>query len=223
MGTETKEEKLTIRQRRIMAFFVEATEKILKEDGLSGASIRRIASEAGYNSATLYNYFPDLENLILYGSVGYLCEYNLLLGKSLKPSMNAKERYETVYRCFNHFAFRDPEIFYNMFFGRYSEELPDVIRTYYMELFPDELEGLPEDMKRMVIRGTLSDRDRIVMKSLVEEGFVAGEKAEPTLSIIVALHESYIHKACLTGNQKERDELNRKFMELFEYVMANAK
>ena len=185
MEPAANEQKLTIRQRRIMAFFVEATEKILKEDGLSGVNIRRIASEAGYNSATLYNYFPDLENLILYGSVGYLYEYNLLLGQSLSPSMNALERYRTVYRCFNHFAFRDPEI--------------------------------------MVIRGTLSDRDRIVMKSLVEEGFVAGEKAEPTLSIIVALHESYIHKACLTGNQKERDELNRKFMELFEYVMANAK
>lgn len=223
MGTETKEEKLTIRQRRIMAFFVEATEKILKRDGLSGVNIRRIAAEAGYNSATLYNYFPDLENLILYGSVGYLCEYNLLLGKSLKPSMNAKERYETVYRCFNHFAFRDPEIFYNMFFGRYSEELPDVIRTYYMELFPDELEGLPEDMQHMVIRGTLSDRDRIVMESLVKEGFVAREKAEPTLSIIVALHESFIHKACLTGSRKEREALNQKFMEIFEFVLANAK
>lgn len=58
MEPAANEQKLTIRQRRIMAFFVEATEKILKEDGLSGVNIRRIASEAGYNSATLYNYFP---------------------------------------------------------------------------------------------------------------------------------------------------------------------
>ena len=51
-----------------MIYFIEATEKLIRSDGVEGLSIRKIASEAGYNSATLYNYFEDLEHLVLFGS-----------------------------------------------------------------------------------------------------------------------------------------------------------
>ena len=76
--TESKQRKaLTLRQKRNMVYFVEATEKILKEEGIPGVTIRRIAAEAGYNSATLYNYFQDLDELILFGSVCFLRDYLL--------------------------------------------------------------------------------------------------------------------------------------------------
>lgn len=205
-----------------MAYFVKATENILKHDGIQGASIRRIAAEAGYNSATLYNYFPDLEYLILYGSVGYLRDYILLLKDSLDNHMTSLERYKTVYTCFNHFAFQDPEIFYNMFFGRYSGRMTEVVRTYYQDLFPEQLEGLPEDVQQMVIRGTLVDRDRIIMSHMVQDGFVAPEKEEMTLELIIALHESYIHKACLAGPKLDKEALQQRFMTLFDYILAHS-
>ena len=59
--------ELTLRQKRNMMYFVEATEKILREEGIPGVTIRRIAAEAGYNSATLYNYFQDLDDPVRIG------------------------------------------------------------------------------------------------------------------------------------------------------------
>ena len=154
--TESKQRKaLTLRQKRNMVYFVEATEKILKEEGIPGVTIRRIAAEAGYNSATLYNYFQDLDELILFGSVCFLRDYLLDLSRNLQPEMTSLERYRTIYQCFNRQAFQFPEIFYNMFFGRYSAKLGRVIQTYYLDLFPEELQGLPADVREMVIRGTL--------------------------------------------------------------------
>lgn len=142
--TESKQRKaLTLRQKRNMVYFVEATEKILKEEGIPGVTIRRIAAEAGYNSATLYNYFQDLDELILFGSVCFLRDYLLDLSRNLQPEMTSLERYRTIYQCFNRQAFQFPEIFYNMFFGRYSAKLGRVIQTYYLDLFPEELQGLP--------------------------------------------------------------------------------
>ena len=38
-------------------------------------TIRGIATEAGYNSATIYNYFNDLDQLIMFGSLCYLRDY----------------------------------------------------------------------------------------------------------------------------------------------------
>lgn len=222
--TESKQRKaLTLWQKRNMVYFVEATEKILKEEGIPGVTIRRIAAEAGYNSATLYNYFQDLDELILFGSVCFLRDYLLDLSRNLQPEMTSLERYRTIYQCFNRQAFQFPEIFYNMFFGRYSAKLGRVIQTYYLDLFPEELQGLPADVREMVIRGTLVERDQVVMQNLVEGGFVAGDRAAETLEIIVAVHGSYIHRACLLGDSPERPGLEERFLHIFDYVLAAAR
>lgn len=218
-----KGQHLSLRQKRNMVYFVEANEKILKEEGVSGVTIRRVAAEAGYNSATLYNYFQDLDELILFGSVCFLREYVLDLSRQLKPEMDALERYRTIYRCFNGYAFRSPEIFYNMFFGRYSHKLTHVIQLYYLELFPEELKDLPEDARQMVVRGTRVEWDQVMMESLVAEGFVAPEKAAETLEIIVALHESYIHRACLAGKGLQEEALRNAFRHIFDYVLEQAR
>lgn len=70
-----------IKKQRVITYFIEATEKLIKEDSIAGLSIGKIAAEAGYNSATLYNYFHDLEHLVLFASVRYLREYISTLAK----------------------------------------------------------------------------------------------------------------------------------------------
>ena len=93
--------KLTIKRKRIMSYFIEAAEKLIRTEGLDGLSIRKIAGEAGYNSATIYNYFNDLEQLALFGSVCYLREYVAMLEQEWKPDMRAIDQYRTIYHCFN--------------------------------------------------------------------------------------------------------------------------
>lgn len=215
--------KLTLRQKRNMVYIVEETEQILKEQGLPGVTIRRIAAKAGCNSATLYNYFQDLDELILFGSICFLRDYVVDLVRQLTADMTSLQRYRMIYRCFNQKAFQFPEIFFSMFFGRYSGKLGRVIQTYYMDLFPEELEGLPADIREMVIRGTLVERDQVVMASLVEDGFVAPERAAETLEIIVALHGSYIYKACLLGKHINRPQLEQEFLHIFDYVLETAR
>ncbi len=49
------------------AAIMEAARRVFAERGLAGASLRRIAAEAGYTPAALYYYWPDKEHL--YGAV----------------------------------------------------------------------------------------------------------------------------------------------------------
>lgn len=222
IGNTDVEMELTLKRKRIMIYFIEATEKLIRLEGVEGVSIRKIAAEAGYNSATLYNYFKDLEHLVLFGSVCYLREYIVTLGKSLKPDMTSIDRYRTIYRCFNKVAFRYPEIFHNMFFGKYSHKLGSVIRVYYQELFPSELEGLSERMKKMLMEGSMRERDKITMECMIQEGYVIEENADITLELIIALHQNFIYKACLDGEQFDMEEHETKFNHLFEYILAMA-
>lgn len=215
--------KLTIKRKRIMSYFIEAAEKLIRTEGLDGLSIRKISGEAGYNSATIYNYFNDLEQLALFGSVCYLREYVAMLEQEWKPDMRAIDQYRTIYRCFNRCAFRSPEIYYNMFFGKYSHRLGSVLKMYYQELFPGELDHLSPQMRQIMMGGNMLDRDRITMEKMVQEGDVAPEKAEDTMELIIALHQSFIYEAVLDKEHFDIQARSRRFDQLFEYLLAAAK
>lgn len=211
---------LTIKRKRIMIYFIEATEKLIQQDGLENLSIRKIATEAGYNSATIYNYFNDLDQLIMFGSVCYLRDYVAQLEKELKPEMSALEHYRTVYHCFNQQALRYPEIFHNIFFGKYSSKLSSVLELYYRELFPNELEHLSEETQTMLIRGSMEERDWATMERMVQEGDIKAEKARITMELIIALHQNFLYEAMLARDTLDTKAHEEKFNRMFEYLLA---
>lgn len=49
----------------------------------------------------------------------------------------------------------------------------------------------------MLQRGTLFERDEVMMDELVAEGTIRREDAALTLETIIALHERYLHQASL--------------------------
>lgn len=42
---------------RMIKYFIDATIEIIEKEGYEGVTIRKVADIAGYNSATIYNYF----------------------------------------------------------------------------------------------------------------------------------------------------------------------
>lgn len=216
------EHETSTRRKRVMTYFIEATEKLIQEEGIDGLSIRKIAAEAGYNSATLYNYFEDLEHLILFASVGYLREYVFKLRRAIKPEYNALEVYRVIYRKFSEACFSFPELFHNLFFGRYSHKLGEVLSQYY-ELYPTELDDISPSVRSMLTQGNIYRRDMAYADALVEEGFVSREKKEQTVQLMVRTHQSFIYDAWMKGGRLDVEEHIEAFMKLFEYIMEQAK
>lgn len=215
------EKDMNIKQKRVMTYFIEATEKLIKEDSIDGLSIRKIAAEAGYNSATLYNYFEDLEHLVLFASIRFLREYISTLAQKITPEMNALEKYRTIYSTFNYFAFRSPEIFHNMFFGKYNSKLLQAISMYY-ELFPKDLDGHSDAVKIMLTQGNMYLRDEIVMKELVDEKYVNPVKSQMTIDIVIHVHQTYLYNAWIKGDRIDADEHNESFLKMFDYILESA-
>lgn len=215
--------EITLKKKRVMTYFIESTEKLMREEGIAGLSIRRISADAGYNSATLYNYFEDLEHLILFASVHYLREYVAKLASAInEKEMSALEKYRTIYEVFSDYCFSNPEIFYNMFFGKYRNKLVEVIEQYYA-VFPDELASHSGQVLAMLKQGDIFKRDLAFMPALVEEGFVSEEKMLPTVNLLVRTHQTFIYDACMQGDEREVERLIKDFMELFDYVMEAAR
>lgn len=213
---------MNIKQKRVMTYFIEATEEVLLLEGIENVSIKKVAEKAGYNSATIYNYFESIELLILYASVNYLKEYVLELKKRLSTDMDALEIYETTYRVFNHFSFREPEIFTNLFFGKYSDKLQLIIDQYY-EIFPETLEGLHESTKKMLRQADIFKRDEAMIQELVVQGFVRKEKSKELQETISRVQHSYLNELLYRGGHIDLNTHEKEFLNIFHFVLSIAK
>lgn len=63
------------KRKRIMSYFINAAIELMEKEGIENLTIRKVAERAKYNSATLYHYFSNLDELELFASVKCLDEY----------------------------------------------------------------------------------------------------------------------------------------------------
>lgn len=222
LGCTMKFEEMNIKQKRVMIYFIEAAKELLKTEGVTALTIRKVATAAGYNSATLYNYFEDLDHLMLFASVSYLRDYANELYQRITPEMSALDRYRTIYMVFNRRSFQDPTIYYNLFFGKASRKLPEVIREYYV-LFPEELEGHAPAVRQMLTEGNMYLRDVGIVGELVEEGTIRPENARMLASIVPRLQQTYLHEIYMYGDGIDPAQHHEKFMAKLEYLIDTAK
>lgn len=212
---------LSIKQKRVMIYFIDATKELIADEGFSNLTIRKIATAAGYNSATLYNYFEDLDELLLFSSISFLKDYVRLLNKKIISSMTALERYRTIHETFDLCSLQYPEIFYNLFFGRSSKRLPSIIRQYY-ELFPNELEGQLPAVKTMLLEGNMYMRDTSIVHDLVAEGVIKEKNASMVANLVPRIQQTYLHEAYLHSNNIDIKKLHQEFMQSLDYIIQTA-
>ena len=96
---QQKDRKQMYRQQT-MGYFINAALEIIEEEGIDSLSIRKTAEKAGYNSATLYHYFSDFEELRIFSAMKYLDQYAKDLPAYLEPVTRPLERYLKIWECF---------------------------------------------------------------------------------------------------------------------------
>ena len=215
-------DKLNIKKRRVMMYFIEATQELILNEGIENLSIKKIADTAGYNTATIYNYFEDLEELILYSSIDYLKIYLKDLKSEIKSNMKAIEMYETIYKVFVHHSFEKPEIFHTLFFGKYSYKLEKIIKKYY-EIFPDDITGQTDITKSVLVEGNIHNRDLPVIKQMIKEGSILEEEAPYIMEAIVRIHQSYLENILQQREKISLEEHKIKFFKVFNFLLKRNK
>ncbi len=170
-------DKKELQKKRMMSYFIEAANQIIETEGVDAITIRGVSDIAGYNSATLYNYFENLDHLIFFASMKYLKEYVLSLPDYLKNYDNSLERYFIIWECFCQHSFRKPKIYYSLFFDRFSNSLNDDIKEYY-SIFPEELGVQSEDILPMLLGQNIYDRNRSILESCIPQKLFLNEDLE---------------------------------------------
>lgn len=189
--TAKKEKKIS----RMKKYLIEETEGLIQSEGFQAVTLRKIGDETGYNTATIYNYFKDLNELLLYSSVKFLKSYNGELSAQLNDTMNAVERYICVFQIFCKHTFARPEIYYNMFYGKHGKNLGDILSDYYA-LFPEELGDYDEAVSNMLRCGDIIERERYITAPIWQEGFITQEDAHHLAEMAIFAHEYLLKELC---------------------------
>ncbi len=155
---QQKDRKQMYRQQT-MGYFINAALEIIEEEGIDSLSIRKTAEKAGYNSATLYHYFSDFEELRIFSAMKYLDQYAKDLPAYLEPVTRPLERYLKIWECFCLHSFSHPDIFWLLFFKHADTnwDFSYYFHAYY-DIFP---ESWSEDAANYTKAGYLTEPFKI--------------------------------------------------------------
>lgn len=176
----------------MMGYFVDAAQKIIENDGIKNVTIRKVADLAGYNSATLYNYFKNLNHLLYFASMKYLMYYIYSLPSYIKSSYSASEKLLKVWECFLYNSYNNPDIYNTIFFNEFNN-ISATMNEYY-EIYPEELSVEVDELFPMILQDNIYDRNSVLLDGCIKENlFKEEDKTEINEMIIL------IYRGTLSG------------------------
>ncbi|HPF19382.1 MAG TPA: TetR family transcriptional regulator [Bacillota bacterium] len=207
-----------IQRKRMMSYFIKATEEVIETEGIDAVTIRKVAHMAAYNSATIYNYFDDVEHLILYTMIKYLKDYTKSLSTATKTCGTPEELMITVWENFCAFAFSRPKVFYKLFFEKNSIKVQDTLKDYY-EIFPEDLGDFPNAVAKMLKESDINKRCYTILSTIVpEEKRMEEYLLRPNRIIVFAL-QGLLYNAAEGIDTRTPDEISAEMLSIVKYVI----
>lgn len=196
-----KHRKLTINH------FINAADELINEIGIENVTIRNIATRAGYNSATIYNYFENSDHLIFFGAMKNIRDYALSLNLYLANAENAMDRFLKVWECFCNYAYLKPDIYNAIFFPKLSKNLEVYVSEFY-SLFPEDLGIHHDTISTMLLKGDIHDRGMTTVMDCANEGFIDPVNADRLNDMTLIVFEGMLIRV-LRGTICYEDAINK--------------
>ncbi|MGM9618561.1 MAG: TetR/AcrR family transcriptional regulator [Oscillospiraceae bacterium] len=188
--------------------FIEETYRLISTEGVEAVSIRRIGREMGCNTANIYHYFEDLDELVTYASLRYLTGYLEDVAKCYEQSENTLQTYLMVWDCFSRHSFAHPQLFDKLFFGRHSREIGEIFRSYYA-IFPEDLACIEPALAAVFTDGSFDRRDFLLISRCAEDGWITREDARYLNSLMIHLFMGYLKELLDREWTEEETERSR--------------
>ncbi|MEG0771733.1 hypothetical protein [Clostridium sp.] len=185
--------KSAFEKKEMMISFVNSAKKLIDEEGIDNVTARGIAGLTGYNVATAYKYFNNLNHILFFASMKYYNQYIHDLPNYVNENYSSLKNYLGIWHCFCIHAFNNPKIFKSLFLDSKPHNIYDTMKQYY-DLFPDDLEDLPEILFPMLSKDYIIDRDIAILKLCADDGYIKKEDLEELSGNILIFFEGLLMK-----------------------------
>ena len=186
------EKKKLIKRRRVVRYFIDAAVQIVQDEGIDALTIRKVADAAGYNSATLYNYFENLDQLIAFTCIDVTQEWRMALAEIYSSGRNVLYQYLEGWRQFCEKSWMNTDCYSYI----YIEHTDAVIQQFraYDELFCQE-EGKEIPVFSDIYRQkTLLAQEQATIATVIAAGYIDEQDAESIYNIALLLFEGLVSR-----------------------------
>ena len=202
----------------IVRKFLKCTTDIIREEGLEQISIRKVAQRAGFNSATLYLYFNDSDELITLACMHDLEDYYRVLLDELQRTPDVQMAYRMAWQVFCQHAFRKPQSFLRLFFYPHSKPLKETVRRYY-EIYPELLDRADGIMRETLLDGTLSARNARMLRLVCRERNIPETAVELISSFTICYLESALQHMPAQISEELIQERTEHLLDALDFLL----
>ncbi len=199
--------------------FIEVTAELLEQVPFSEITIRSIAAQAEHNSATIYNHFKDVNELLLLSIYKFSYKYMQKLPEVIRPEMSSKEQYLLFYTVFTEHVYEYPAIYLHYFFGAHGYLIEDIVRLYH-ELFPEEDIELATDItQELLAKGGMYGFHQSMVSHLVQDGYVAEKNQSMVTKVLTHIQKSNLYDLSLFEHLTAKT-VQKQFMQLLNELLS---
>lgn len=193
--------KKAIQRHRKMRYFIEAADQIISDQGLGALTIRKVSEIAGYNSATLYNYFDSLDHLIYYTHMLKMP----VIEKSLEMTPLEAASSDAVmffWRKFCELAFHETQTIYTLMFSLYSKQFREILIDY-IAIFESDLElGMADRLEQLFVNSIFDVVLACFMEFEIEQG-LGRHELEELNSFVLTYFQGYLVRKMTLENEMD--------------------
>ena len=206
-----------IRKNQTAALFINTTQEMIDLEGLEKISIRKIAEQAGYHNSTIYLHFKDLDELLMLASMKHFHSYSQALEELSNQTRSPRQIFLAVWDLFFTTIFQKPDIFYNFFFGKHSNNLQQIMNTYY-QIFPEERRSFSRQIESMYFGNNIQERSLRILEPLIyETSAVTEENLLMINDITVACCKYKLEQKC-KNKELDSDELKTQLIAIIMHI-----
>lgn len=204
-------------KREVCIHLIQTAQSIVSEEGLESVTIRKIANRSNCNSAMLYRYFKDLDELLLFACIDFLKDYSheLILASGLD---DPEKDYMLTWDLFCKYAFRYPDIINHLFFSKHSDRLDSIIKNYY-DLFPDQLKGMSVKLQSMLRFGNLFHRNLAVLQPVLCDS-VTDKQLNLINDLTISYFRSLLDEKLQNGDAVDDSDLTHHMLDACQLLIA---
>lgn len=208
-------------KRQNAVLFINAAQELIDEEGINHISIRKIADKAGFHNSTIYIYFEDLDQLIMLASIKYFQEYSYKLEQQSQRQRPPSENFYAIWDFFFDTILSKPQLFYNFFFGKRSNDLNSIMNLYY-EFYPEERRHLSSEIEAMYFGQNIKERSLRLLRPLINE---KNHVTEENLSMLNEMTVSYckykLEQKCQNPELDSR-KIKEDFLSAIMYITGTS-
>ena len=120
------------------SYFVTEAIKMIEANGVGHLTARAVAEASGFNPASIYNYFENMDHLENLASIYFTDNYVKDLSRATRTVLTGLESYMIMWEIFLVHALNNPDLYYNVFYSAISQSGKHNLFKEYYTIFPEQ-------------------------------------------------------------------------------------